>query len=1120
MMLPQNLTAHSLRSAVSPTTYQKAAQYYRNGHVQDIAIFTSGDQETNIHATVLGTHPYQVKIHIYQTSNLQTNLETACSCPVGRTCKHVIATLLEVINSQSGVKTQDTTSTQDPTSISPPTPAVDPQLKHWLATLRNFTQPTDTKPDVDTTYCLLYIFSPTQRINTIQVELSLCRRLKAGGFGAPKRFHLESESTRKHLTLTDQALITKLRAAEVWSPYYTPYAYYHHERFELHGPIGEEVLTELLATKQCYWQSRHTQPLTLGPSYDAALQWMMDEDGAQTLQCIANDKQVKLFAIHNTWYYDAEQSTLGRLTTQFNSQMISVLQNAPKISATQIENVQTLLTTQPELPIPAPRTFTETIIEQSDPIPCLHLFQTSLYIPNGKFIMPTDTCVAELTFDYAGHHIPWFENKKTIGRLKNNQPIQIIRATEQEAQAIQLLQQLGLMLVRAKPHLSEHNQAKDLNYFLLDQEDSDPFYFNGAVLPVLREAGWKIEMAEDYPANTMLEPLEWYSEIDDTSSYDWFGLELGIILQDEKINLLPILQKLLPKLARDIKILDNPRPFRVQLPDNRYIQLPAERIQQILKILLELYDQDSLSEDDQLRLSRLHAARLHELEKAFGALQLRWFGGEKLRQLGEKLAKFKGIKKIKVPKAFQGSLRPYQAEGLNWLQFLREYELSGILADDMGLGKTVQALAHISLEKSSGRMNAPVLVIAPTSLMFNWQMEAKRFAPHLKTLVLHGIERKKQFDVLAEQDLILTTYPLIVRDKDILLQHHFHLLILDEAQYIKNAKNLATQVALQLKANHRLCLTGTPLENHLGELWSLFHFLMPGLLGAEPLFARLFRTPIEKHQDKDRQAHLQKRIAPFLLRRTKNQVAQELPEKIEMIRHVELADSQRDLYETIRVTMQKKVRDEIAQMGLARSHIIILDALLKLRQVCCDPRLLKIESHKKITESAKLSFTIELMTTLLEEGRRILLFSQFTGMLSLIEQELTAKHIDYVKLTGQTKDRATPVQRFQAGEVPLFLISLKAGGTGLNLTAADTVIHYDPWWNPAVENQATDRAHRIGQNKTVFVYKIVAQGTVEEKILEMQQNKRALMEGLFNEQAKTQFKLTEKDFQGLFEPLG
>ncbi|MFI0348824.1 MAG: DEAD/DEAH box helicase, partial [Chthoniobacterales bacterium] len=524
-------------------------------------------------------------------------------------------------------------------------------------------------------------------------------------------------------------------------------------------------------------------------------------------------------------------------------------------------------------------------------------------------------------------------------------------------------------------------------------------------------------------------------------------------LKGEKINLLPVLQKILKKLksqqlsspSQTTQDLVNKEIESVfaELPNGRYIKLPAERLRNILNIFIELYDSESLSDDNKLRLSKLHAVRLQELEHAMGAAQLRWIGGERLRQMGKKLSQFSGIETIQAPSEFKGELRPYQIEGLSWLQFLREYDLSGILADDMGLGKTVQALAHLLVEKKSGRMQQPALIVAPTSLMFNWQMEAERFAPDLKVLLLHGALRKNLFEEISSHDLILTTYPLIARDKEVLLKQNFHYLILDEAQYIKNAQTKAAQIALQIKTNHRLCLTGTPMENHLGELWSLFHFMMPGLLGEQKQFTRLFRTPIEKHADYERRAHLNRRVAPFLLRRTKDKVMEELPEKVEMVRHIELDGPQRDLYETIRVSMQKKVKEHVAQLGLNRSHIFILDALLKLRQVCCDPRLLKISAaQKKREHSAKLDFLMSLLTELLAEGRRILLFSQFTEMLALIEKELHEKKISYVKLTGQTQDRKTPVEQFQKGGVPLFLISLKAGGTGLNLTAADTVIHY------------------------------------------------------------------------------
>jgi len=367
---------------------------------------------------------------------------------------------------------------------------------------------------------------------------------------------------------------------------------------------------------------------------------------------------------------------------------------------------------------------------------------------------------------------------------------------------------------------------------------------------------------------------------------------------------------------------------------------------------------------------------------------------------------------------------------------------------------------------------------------------------------------------------VLTTYSLLARDQDVLLQHAWYFLILDEAQFIKNPRTRASRLVRQLDVRHRLCLTGTPMENHLGELWSLFDFLLPGLLGDAKQFRRVLQNPIEKHGDEEASRRLALRVRPFMLRRTKQEVASELPSKTEIIRGVELEGAQRDLYESIRLAMHERVHQAVADQGLARSHIVVLDALLKLRQVCCDPRLLKLESAARVKHSAKLEMLMELLPEMIEEGRRVLLFSQFTGMLKLIEEAVGKVGVDYVKLTGRTRDRATPVDRFQGGEVPLFLISLKAGGVGLNLTAADTVIHYDPWWNPAVERQATDRAHRIGQDNPVFVYKLITVGTVEEKIQAMQARKQALADSLFDRNGGMQTGWTDADLELLFEPLG
>ena len=320
-------------------------------------------------------------------------------------------------------------------------------------------------------------------------------------------------------------------------------------------------------------------------------------------------------------------------------------------------------------------------------------------------------------------------------------------------------------------------------------------------------------------------------------------------------------------------------------------------------------------------------------------------------------------------------------------------------------------------------------------------------------------------------------------------------MVLDEAQNIKNPAAKVTKAACELAANHRLCLSGTPIENHLGELWSLMRFLLPGFLGTLETFRTRFQTPIEKDEDDDRLGDLKNRLAPLILRRTKDEVASELPPKTILVHPVDLTTDQKDLYETVRATMDKRVRQAIAAHGIEQSRIVFLDALLKLRQICCHPRLLALEEAQGL-ESAKLDYLGNLLTTLFEEGRRVLLFSQFTSMLELIEPRLDLLGISYIKLTGSSKDRGALVKKFQDGKIPLFLISLKAGGTGLNLTAADTVIHYDPWWNPAAEAQATDRAYRIGQTKPVFVHKLICTDSVEERIQKLQAEKSKLADGL------------------------
>ena len=402
--------------------------------------------------------------------------------------------------------------------------------------------------------------------------------------------------------------------------------------------------------------------------------------------------------------------------------------------------------------------------------------------------------------------------------------------------------------------------------------------------------------------------------------------------------------------------------------------------------------------------------------------------------------------------------------------------------------------------------------------MHNWRKEAEKFTPELKVLVLQGHDRQNFFDQIYDADIILSTYPLLARDEEFFLSHQYHMLILDEAQNIKNPRAKASQVVRQLNAKHRLCLTGTPMENHLGELWSLFHFLMPGFLYSQDVFNKTYRKPIEKNADLSIKSKLISRIKPFMLRRLKTEVAKELPEKTMIEVNIDLNEQQSKLYEAVRATMQKNIRELIATKGFHRSQIQILSALLKLRQVCCHPALLQLDNVKNQNiESAKLDHLLQMVQDMVEEGRKILIFSQFTTMLQIIENQLKILNIPTVKLIGQTKKRDQVITEFQTGDIPVFLISLKAGGVGLNLTAADTVIHYDPWWNPAAEDQASDRAWRIGQKKPVFVYKLITNQSIEEKILALQKNKANLTQSILSIDHENEVKLSENDVMSLLD---
>ncbi len=454
-------------------------------------------------------------------------------------------------------------------------------------------------------------------------------------------------------------------------------------------------------------------------------------------------------------------------------------------------------------------------------------------------------------------------------------------------------------------------------------------------------------------------------------------------------------------------------------------------------------------------------------------------------------------------------LRPYQKQGVYWLNFLCQNGWGGILADEMGLGKTVQMLAF--LRSLRGR----TLVVCPSSLIYNWQREAARFTPELKVLALAGAKRHELFSQIASANLIITSYPLLRRDADKYRGLEFDAMVLDEAQHIKNPESQNAQSAQTIEARNRFVLTGTPVENSVRDIWSIMNFLMPGYLGSRGDFKERFEQAIAAAPGGAEQRRLVQRLKPFILRRLKKTVAPELPDKIEQVAYCELTGAQAETYKKLLESTRRQVSELASTKDQNKARMLMLTALLRLRQACCDLRLLGLPDVDPAEASAKLELLEELLQEALDGGHRVIVFSQFVSMLHLIRDQLTAAETPFCYLDGSTKDRAAVVDRFQTGEVPVFLMSLKAGGVGLNLTAADTVIHFDPWWNPAVEMQATDRAHRIGQKSVVTAYKLIARGTVEEKILALQSRKRDIVNATIESEQPLMDGLTTADIEAL-----
>lgn len=761
--------------------------------------------------------------------------------------------------------------------------------------------------------------------------------------------------------------------------------------------------------------------------------------------------------------------SIGRLEIDRRRDLpwISLLRSGGDVVVPQKEVRQALsevmdLPALPRLEVPPELGLTE---ELSTPSPRIGFDpgSTSAYLSNPPFL-------AELAFDYGAVRVGAEDPRSSV--VDWDAQTLLRRDLDQEHAALVRLLELG-----ARPVAVAGSGVQAL--------EVEPAQLPAVIEPLLAE-GWAVQIEgrsvrPPSPPNLRIE-----------SGIDWFDLSGEVEFEGDRLELDQVLAA-----------ASSGSPF-VELEDGSRGLLPAawmETYDSLGKLARE-------SSEEGLRFLSSQALIVDALLAALPPTDV----DAAFAKLRTKLQAFDRIKPIKEPRGFRGELRAYQRQGLGWLDFLREFGLGGVLADDMGLGKTVQVLALMVKHRTPSKTTKlPFLVVAPRSVVYNWIDEASRFAPKLKTLEYRGPGREALRAKLGKHDLVVTTYGTLRRDISYLSGVELDTVILDEAQAIKNPSSQTAKASRLLTARHRLALTGTPIENHLGELGSIFEFLNPDLLGRLPRLEVLTaaRTPSKRELEQ-----LAEDLKPFILRRTKEQVLPDLPPKTEQVLLSEMGDEQREIYDRVRLRYQASLMEEVEKKGVGGSAIQVLEALLRLRQVACHPAL--VDPEWEDAGSSKVDTLLEQVTEVLDEGHKALVFSQFTTLLGLVEKRLEAQGIQYAYLDGKTRNRGEVVERFQTDpSCNLFLISLKAGGVGLNLTAAGYVFLLDPWWNPAVEAQAIDRTHRIGQNKPVFAYRMIAKDTVEEKLLELQTAKRDLAEAILDGEGQSVKDLTADDLRVL-----
>lgn len=1101
-------------------TLQRGRDYARRGHVIEVRTGTGGVLRAQVSNARGGVYVQQIEFE-------QDWVDGDCSCPVGHNCKHVVAAL---------IKWQERGNAR---------PGLAYPVQSWLARVREAVvepQTSEARPEGYPAAIkdrLLFVLKPDEPMLKIDIYKG---RVNAAGTGFNKSIRrydalhlLRNADPAKFIRPVDLDLLSILAQARIWEAYH---AYGLPDKLRPNGGDAVALVRRLCGTGRFFHSNLPDADLTWSETCPSPqLAWRVTETGMQRLGFEDGaGRELELLALDGGGLWiDRDCGQIGALAVAVDAPVLRLVKASPQVAPDEAALLAPQLpNTLGRFALPAPRG-----IERERRGPTTRTVRLTLSTEaardgdrywGGSVQLPTLT----LEFLYDGQKGGADGSDPVL--VEDGVVITLVRDNAWEEDCAASLRQAGAVRVEELEHHWPSECMMERDFALVAGEvhpetfdavgEDDVLGFAFGIVPELRRSGWEVVETKKWPYRLSDEAaqLTVSTQVDAGEAFqgnDWFSLGFQIDLGGKPVDVAPLVAAFLQQLRGQWSDSPDPdilaqhlaeHPVYLDRGKQGYVAVNLSPIAPLLHLFLTYHAE----------LGALHptdAAVARLTEDALSGSGVKFEDSAGVLPLARSLEVLAQAGSFQPPKGLRAKLRDYQAFGAAWLGSLLEAGFGGVLADDMGLGKTVQTLALLQARKEAGAA-APALLIVPTSLLYSWHEQAAQFTPELRIVVLHGPGRAALQDAACAADLVITTYPLLVRDRDWLARRDWPLVVLDEAQTLKNPASQMAKTLRDIPAAGRLALTGTPLENSLQDLWTLMDWLNPGLLGDRKRFQSTFRTPIERGGDRAAQARLNRRLRPFLLRRTKQNVASELPPKTEILDRVELPRAQQALYETVRSAMDARVREAVQSRGLSASRITVLYALLKLRQVCCDPALVKTEAAKGVTDSAKRARLRELLGELVAEGRRVLVFSQFVEMLHLIEGDLAELGIPYLSLTGQTRNRADVLKEFAEGDVPVFLLSLKAGGVGLTLTQADTVILYDPWWNPAVERQAMDRTHRIGQDKPVFVHRLVAAGTVEEKILDMQARKQALADALFEDgDSRPQSLLDETTLQELFAPV-